>query len=97
MEHRVALLNFPCSTADAARSIGRTARERGDIGRASERADTVQSELDDLERRCREDIDAMAARAGNDPEIQAISVAPRKSVLEVARLMVGWMARPRAG
>ena len=83
--------------SDATRSVSRTVRERGDIGRAAERADSVQTELDELEKRCQQEIDALAASASADPAIAERAIAPRKSDLEVERLVLGWVPRPRAG
>jgi hypothetical protein len=75
----------------AMRGLGRAADERGDVGRAEERADALRDRLAELEKQLAADVAAL--EAGRDPAtvpLEVLAIAPRKSDLEVAPLVLVW-------
>jgi C4-dicarboxylate-specific signal transduction histidine kinase len=79
----------------AARGVGRTSRERGDVRRARERVASEEQKLRELERELEEHLAKL--REEHDPahaEIEVLEIPPRKSDLSVERLALAW-APPR--
>ena len=75
----------------ALRGASRASREKEDIGRAEDTLEALQEELAALEARFEEE--AAELRAPADPasfDLQEITVAPRKSDLNVERVALAW-------
>ena len=73
------------------KSVGRTAKERGDIGRAEEQLEAAQQKLADLEAQLEEDLDELEEKL--DPanfELEDLSVRPRKSDIQIQRVALVW-------
>jgi hypothetical protein len=75
--------------ASAARSVSRTAGQRGDVARAQEAADALGQQHAELEARLTEDIAALHAKP--DPEIEKIEILPRKADTAVTRIALLWL------
>jgi hypothetical protein len=76
----------------AARGMSRAARERGDIGRAEERMEALQEQLDALEAEFENDLDALELSAETSPpEVEEVRVALRKGDLEIAPVSLVWI------
>jgi len=74
----------------AARSVSRAARERGDVTRADERAEDLRGELTELEALLAKDVAALESGA-DEPALQTLRIAPRKSDLDVERVSLVWL------
>jgi hypothetical protein len=86
-----ALFGRRVGTTSVLRDASRTARERGDVERAEERAVSARRELEDLEAELAERLAALAALP--DPAtlvVEPIRIAPRKSDVAVALLAIAW-------
>lgn len=75
--------------ASAARSVSRTAGQRGDVARAKEAAETLAHQHAELEARLSEDIAALHAKP--DPAIGKVEVLPRKGDTAVTRVALLWL------
>jgi hypothetical protein len=76
----------------AARSMGRTAKEESDVGRAKDSVRALEDQLADLEDRFREELDALKDRV--DParfELTTKSVKPKKTNISVRTLALAWV------
>ena len=75
----------------AMRGAGRAMRQRGDIGRAKESAERLRERLAELEGEFEEELaEFESSLAPEDVEISEVRIAPRKSDLEVERLVWVW-------
>ncbi len=75
----------------AARSVSRTAKERGDIGRAEEAVERVREELEAIETRFETDLEAVETSLSLDEvEVETLSIPLRKSDCAVEGPMVMW-------
>jgi hypothetical protein len=72
------------------RGLGRAADERGDVGRAEERADQMRAKLAELEQSCQQEIAALESRGIESVAIEPLQVPARKSDLDVAPLVLVW-------
>ncbi len=82
------------SVATAARSVGRSAKESSDVGRAQENADALRQELEALKAQAEADVKALQARI--DPMTEAfekIVIRPKKTNISVKMFSLVW--RPR--
>jgi hypothetical protein len=76
----------------AARSVGRAAQQRGDIGRAEETVEAVQEQIAALNAELEKEIAAVSASC--DPSAFAVeeqSIAPRKSDLSIGEPRLVWL------
>jgi hypothetical protein len=73
----------------AARSAGRAAKEAEDVARAEARAADVQAELTALQAELQAEIDAIAARAGDEP-IETVDVPPARGGIDVRLVALVW-------
>ena len=76
----------------AARGIGRTTKERGDISAAQEGLESVSAKRAALESELQGEIDSLTA--SSDPEqvpIESASVRPRKSDITVEAIALAWV------
>ena len=87
-----------CSATDVPRAIraasqtGRTASQRGDIGRAKESLEVLQQKLDDLEQEARDEIDEIKQSIRVDKmDLESLDIRPRKSDIEIRRLSLVWL------
>jgi len=75
----------------AARGVSRAARERGDVGRAEERAEALRDAVSELEAELEAALAELAPLpAPEDLACEEVPVAPRKSDLEVAPPVLVW-------
>ena len=75
----------------AARGVGRSVKEEGDVGRAKENVQALQQQLDELEARFKEDLDALGDKV--DPktiELQSKSVKPKKTNIAIRTVALAW-------
>ena len=73
------------------RKMGRTAREKGDIGRAVENVETLKEKLAQLDAEFEEVIEK--AKEDLDPEqltVEEYQVPPRKSDISVEKVVLAW-------
>jgi hypothetical protein len=76
----------------AARSAGRAAKEKADIARAHEEAETVRQQLADLEAELAAELAAIGGKL-IDPtslDVQPVEVRPRKGDLSVGTVALAW-------
>jgi hypothetical protein len=75
----------------AARSAGRVFSEKGDIDRAAENLEVLKQRRAELEREIESEVAALAASMDAAAvQLEQVSVAPRKSDIQVGRLMLAW-------
>ena len=75
----------------AARSMGRAAKERGDIGRAVEDVESLRQQLAAMEQQFEDDVAGL--RDSADPalvDVETVEVRPRKSDIAVVECAVVW-------
>lgn len=73
------------------KSAGRTARERGDIGRAKESLESLQQKLTDLEEEAQEEIDKIKQSIRVDEmDLESLEIRPRKSDIAIDRVSLVW-------
>ncbi|MGB6367664.1 MAG: ATP-binding protein, partial [Thermoanaerobaculia bacterium] len=78
----------------AARGVGRSAKEAGDVDRAEEDIDTLTGKLAELESELEGDLRELENRF--DPELEeleTVTVRPRKSDVEVRLVALAWDPR----
>lgn len=74
-----------------ARSIGRAAEQRGDIAAAEEKIEAVEAQLKELEQRFEQDAQSLEARYHPEAlNLEPLSLAPRKSDMQLQPLVVAW-------
>lgn len=71
----------------AARGVGRTAKEREDVGDAEAALEAVRSARDDLEATLRSELEALAA---GDAPVEPFELPPRKSDTEIETFVLAW-------
>lgn len=79
--------------ATAARTIGRTAKERGDIGTAEENADAVRQQIAELNAQF--EAETASLTAGPDPAtdaLETVSIKPKKTNISVRLVALAWKA-----
>lgn len=75
----------------SARSVGRAARARSDIGRAEERLDTLKQKMKQLQEQIEQDVEKIdTIYQPGQLEFEALEVRPRKSDIEVQPITVVW-------
>ncbi len=75
--------------ASAARSVSRTAGQRGDVTRAQESLDQVAARRSELDAQLEADIAAL--REQPDPEVEAIELKAKKADTVVTRVALLWL------
>jgi hypothetical protein len=75
----------------AARGVGRSMKESEDIKRAGESAEAVRSQINDLDAQVLAETKQIAARYESDPEIERISLTPKRGQVSVQFVALGWM------
>jgi chemotaxis protein histidine kinase CheA len=77
--------------SSAAKAAGRVSREKEDIERAEEKLETLQSQLQEMERELQERLEEIRSEVTLDAfEVSEVTVAPRKSDLQVEELVLLW-------
>ncbi|CAN5696864.1 ATP-binding protein [soil metagenome] len=75
--------------ASAARSVSRTAGQRGDLQRARESADQLELQRAELETALATDV--VAIRSAPDPEIERFEIKAKKTDIAVTRVALVWL------
>jgi len=73
--------------ATAARGVGRTVRESGDVSRAEEDVATVRAQMDELKARFDEEVAALSA---TDGPLEKVVVRPKKTGVQVEGVWLAW-------
>ncbi len=74
------------------RGVGRAARERGDVARASARLEELRDQLAELETDLQAELAELRSRMTSDEVVlEPVEVAPRKSDLTVQRVSLAWV------
>ena len=74
----------------AARGVGRSMKEAGDIQRASESADAVRAQVRQLDDQLREETQAIAANFDRAPVLERATLLPKRGQVTVQLLALGW-------
>ena len=75
----------------AARGVGRTMKEAGDIRRAGETVEAMERQLADLEGQVQADVQAAAAKYdAAAAELQKVSLKPKKTEITVQLVALAW-------
>jgi hypothetical protein len=73
------------------RGMGRAARERGDVGRAQEGAETLRQQLADLEAALTGEIAGLeAAGSSGALALETVPIRPAKADITVTRIALSW-------
>jgi hypothetical protein len=75
----------------AARGIGRSMKESEDIKRAGESAESVRTQISDLDAQVLAETQQIAAQYDGDPGIERVSLTPRRGQVNVQFVALGWM------
>lgn len=73
----------------AARSVSRTAAQRGDVDRARAAAAALDADHAELEAELAADVAAI--RAAPEPEVTTVQIAPKKADTAVTKLAIAWL------
>jgi hypothetical protein len=80
------------STTTAMRGAGRAAQQKADVERARDDVTTLHAQLQDLESELREEIARVSGEFEQpDRDIEALSIVPRKSDINVDRVALAWV------
>ncbi|MDQ3371062.1 MAG: hypothetical protein M3680_37060, partial [Myxococcota bacterium] len=74
----------------AARSVSRTAQQRGDVGRATDAEAAVEQQRAELAAKLAEDCEAI--RRAPEPAIETIELKARKADTAVTRVALLWLS-----
>lgn len=75
----------------AARGVGRSIQESGDVGRAEESVQAVQQQIDALNAQFQGEVDALAGKLdGTDAPLDKISLKPKKTNIKVRTAVLAW-------
>jgi hypothetical protein len=74
----------------AARGMGRSMKEKEDVKRAAENVAALRRQLEAFDESVREETQAIAARYQGAPEIEAITIAPKRGQVAVQFVALGW-------
>ena len=81
--------------ATAAKSIGRTVKEQGDVGRAEDDVAAIAKQKSDLETSIQTEIAALQIKYDmQKEEFQKLSIAPKKQNIAVRLCALGWAPGP---
>jgi hypothetical protein len=82
--------------ASAARSVSRTMKESGDVGRAQDTVRALQAQIEELDAALRADLAAIeAAGDASQRTLEAVSVTPKKTSVTVQRVVLAWIPSDR--
>ena len=74
----------------AARGVGRSMKEAGDVKRASENVDALKQQLQQLDDAIRDETQAIAASHEAAVEVERIQLAPKRGQISVQFVALGW-------
>jgi len=74
----------------AARGVGRTMKEAGDIQRASETVEAVRAQAKELDDQMREETQGIAANFERAPVFERATLLPKRGQVTVQLLALGW-------
>jgi hypothetical protein len=74
----------------AARGMGRTMKEAGDVQRASESVEAVREQIKQLDNRLREETQAIVATFDRPPVLERVTLLPKRGQVSVQLLALGW-------
>ncbi|MEX1128734.1 MAG: DUF87 domain-containing protein [Vicinamibacterales bacterium] len=77
----------------AARGMGRSMKEKDDVKRAAANVAALRRQLEAFDESVREETQAIAARYQGAPEIEAITIAPKRGQVAVQFVALGWDPR----
>ncbi len=76
----------------AARGVGRSIQESGDVGRAEESVQAVQQQIDALNAQFQGEVDALAGKLdGTIEQLDKISLKPKKTNIKVKAVVLAWL------
>jgi hypothetical protein len=74
----------------AARGVGRTMKEAGDVQRASETVEAVRAQAKQLEDELREETQAITATFDRAPMFERVTLLPKRGQVSVQLVALGW-------
>ena len=74
----------------AARGMGRTMKEAGDVQRASASVETVREQIKQLDDRLREETQAIVAAFDRPPVLEQVTLLPKRGQVSVQLVALGW-------
>jgi hypothetical protein len=74
----------------AARGMGRTMKEAGDVQRASESVEAVRAQAEQLDGQVREETQAIAASFDRAPLFERVTLLPKRGQVSVQLVALGW-------
>ena len=78
--------------ATAAKGVGRSVQQSGDVGRAEENIDKVQKDIENLDNQWKDDIEALKKRMDSAAEaIERIEIRPTKANISVKLVALAWV------
>jgi len=91
MGRKTAIKSTLGKAATAARGVGRTAQQQGDVGRAKETVQTYQQQLEDLNAEFKAETDALESRIDPSSEtLESVVFKPRKTDIDVQLVALAW-------
>ncbi len=77
--------------ATAARGVGRSAKESGDVGRAEENADSLRDRLAEMQTEFQSELDAAGSASDAAAEnLEKVELKPKKSGITVRAVVLAW-------
>lgn len=77
----------------AARGVGRSMKEAGDVKRAAENVDALRQQLAVFDETVREETLAVGTRYEGTPEVETLTLAPKRGQVAVQFVALGWEPR----
>jgi len=77
----------------AARGMGRTMKEAGDVKRAAENVDALEAQIADLDAQITEQTQAIAASFDAPVDVERLPLAPKRGQVAVQFVALGWDPR----
>jgi hypothetical protein len=74
----------------AARGMGRTMKEAGDVQRASESVEAVREQIKQLDDRLRDETQAIVAAFDRPPVLEHVTLLPKRGQISVQLVTLGW-------
>jgi hypothetical protein len=74
----------------AARGMGRTMKEAGDVQRASESVEAVREQIKQVDNRLREETQAIVAAFDRPPVLERVTLLPKRGQVSVQLVALGW-------
>jgi hypothetical protein len=74
----------------AARGVSRTMKEASDVTRASESADAVRQQIQELDEQIREETQALTAGLEAGTDLERVTVSPKRGQISVQFVALGW-------